>query len=57
MIIEAVAFEPGAPKEIKFQLNMGNANPVNSTLVVFVTNEQGLVENVQQVVVGTNVGY
>ncbi len=54
---EAVAFEPGAPKEIKFQLNMGNANPVNSTLVVFVTNEQGLVENVQQVVVGTNVGY
>jgi len=52
-----VAFEPGAPKEIKFQLNMGNANPVNSTLVVFVTNEQGLVENVQQVVVGTNVGY
>ena len=36
---------------------MGKANPVKSTLVVFVTNEQGLVENVQQVVVGTNVGY
>ena len=54
---EAVAFEPGAPKEIKFQLNMGKADPVKSTLVVFVTNEQGLVENVQQVVVGTNVGY
>ena len=54
---EAVAFEPGAPKEIKFQINMGKADPVKSTLVVFVTNEQGLVENVQQVVVGTNVGY
>ena len=54
---EAVAFDPGAPKEIKFQLNMGKADPVKSTLVVFVTNEQGLVENVQQVVVGTNVGY
>ena len=34
---EAVAFEPGAPKEIKFQLNMGKADPVKSTLVVFVT--------------------
>ena len=54
---EAVAFEPGAPKEIKFQINMGKADPVKSTLVVFVTNEQGVVENVQQVAIGTNVGY
>ena len=44
-------------KEIKFQINMGKADPVKSTLVVFVTNEQGVVENVQQVAIGTNVGY
>ena len=48
---------PGMIFTIEPMINMGKADPVKSTLVVFVTNEQGLVENVQQVVVGTNVGY
>ena len=54
---KAVPFTPGKLQQAEFTFNFGNAVREQCSVVVFVVNENGLVENVREIPVNTSIGY
>ena len=54
---DAVSIEPKSLTKAQFNIPLGLAKAEQSRIVVFVTNEAGTVENIQEVVAGNSIGY